>query len=623
MICNHIKKIFNGNTVLSDVHFHLGNNDKAGIVGKNGAGKTTLFKIIAGEISSDSGEIHFPKYSSFGYLKQNMEINSNYTVYKELLTVFDEVMQIEQKLYLIEQEISKTHSIELTHEYDNLRAVFEQKRGYEYKSLVRGILKGLGFSKDVYDMKISDLSGGQKTRICLAKLLLQQPTLLMLDEPTNHLDIAAIEWLENFLRTYKGTVLIISHDRYFLDKIVNKIIHIEFGKSRMYDGNYDNFIIESTKFQEIAMHHYENQQREINRQKAVIEKLRQFNREKSIKRARSREKMLEKQDIIEKPISDNSTINFSLIPQVISGTDVLSVEDLAMSFDGNQIFNNISLDIKRGEKVAIVGPNGVGKTTLFKIILGKLKQQRGDFYLGANVNVGYYDQEHNTLNNSNTIIEEISSNFPNLKNGYIRNVLATFLFTDEDVFKHISTLSGGEKGRVSFAKIMLSYSNLLLLDEPTNHLDITSKEILERAISNYEGTVIYVSHDRYFINQTATKVLEMNKDGMIVYLGDYDYYIEKKLQNKNIINKPTIQQEKSDWAEQKLIKTNMRKIKTQIDKIEKQIEETELKIKKIDEDLYLPEIYNDFKKVNEYSQKKQELTVLLNNLYEEWELLNM
>ncbi|OON99278.1 MAG: ABC transporter [Epulopiscium sp. Nele67-Bin004] len=624
---NHIKKSFNEKEILLDINFHVEANDKVAIVGNNGVGKTTLFKIITGELMADSGDVTMAKNCTIGYLHQHMNINSENTVFIELLSVFEDIMKIEKRLEQMEQAIAKSGSMTLTLAYDTLRQQYENNKGYEYKSLVKGILKGLGFEESIYDKKVSTLSGGQKTRISLAKLLLQDPTLLLLDEPTNHLDIESIEWLEGFLRNYRGAVLIISHDRYFLDKVVNKVVHIEFGKSQIYNGNYDNFVIESAKHHEIAMREYANQQREINKQKEVIAKLRQFNREKSIRRANSREKALNKITPLNMPMIDDKPMNLILTPQIQSGNDVLSVRDVGMYFDTKLIFKNISFEIKKGDKIAIVGPNGVGKTTLFKLILEQLYTRLGEIHLGTNVHIGYYDQEHESLNSHNSIIEEIQQTYPTLTNGHIRNVLAAFLFMGDDVFKEIGTLSGGEKGRVALAKLMLSESNFLLLDEPTNHLDIMSKEILERAITTYEGTVLYISHDRYFINQTATKILDMSKLAMTVYLGDYDYFLEKKKELTLISAPVEVKAETSksanklDWQKNKEQQTQIKKLQTKLKNLEKSIEDAEKEVMDIDEMLCQPEYYSDFAKSKQLSTKKQSIEQTIAHYYVEWETI--
>ena len=643
--CNNIKKTFVDKEVLKNISFHIEDHEKVALIGNNGAGKTTLFKILTKELDTDDGTLTFSKDCQIGYLKQNMDLASNRTVYDELISVFDDVIALEKKLHEMENEIARTSSLDLIHAYDKLRGEFEDRKGYEYKSLVKGVLKGLGFDESVYDKPVSILSGGQKNRVALGKLLLQEPTLLLLDEPTNHLDIEAIEWLEGFLRNYKGAVLIISHDRYFLDKIVTKVVHVEFGRSFVYNGNYSDYMLKSEKEYEIAMKHFEKQQKEIAHQQAVISKLKQFNREKSIKRARSREKALEKIEVMDLPMIDNKPMQLTLTPRITSGNDVLYTDQLSKSFDDAVLFENMCLSIKKGDKVALVGPNGVGKTTFFRMLLGKMEPTTGSFRLGSNVMIGYYDQEHSTLDTSNTIMEEIQSAFPELKNGEIRNVLAAFLFTGEDVFKTISTLSGGERGRVALAKIMLSKANFLILDEPTNHLDILSKEILENAILNYEGTILYVSHDRYFINQTASKIVEMSKTGTKEYLGDYDYYIEKKKEltatfdsasdssapkhlstmtstSSTPVASESASSTKLDRQKQKEEQARVRRIQNQLAKIEEAISEAEERISFIDEQLCLEEVYSDFEKSKDFLQEKEDLSEQIASLYEEWETLS-
>lgn len=622
--CSNVKKSFDDKVVLDGISFHIEEHEKAALIGNNGAGKTTLFKILSGSMSCDEGSVMYSKNCSIGYLKQHMELESNYTVYEELLHVFDEVIEIENQLTLLENQIAKTSSSELIHQYDNLRLTYENKKGYEYKSLIKGVLTGLGFSHDIYDQPIRILSGGQKNRVALAKLLLLEPTLLLLDEPTNHLDIDAIEWLEGFLKNYKGAVIIISHDRYFLDKVVSKVIHLEFGKCSVYNGNYSDFTIKSAKEYEIAKHHYEKQQREIARQKTIIAKLKQFNREKSLRRARSREKMLDKIELLDMPMVDDRGMQLSLKPKITSGNDVLIANGICKSFDDKELFKNIRFTVNRGDKIALVGPNGVGKTTLFRIILGQEKATEGQFKLGSNVVIGYYDQEHMNLNLSNTIMDEIRQDFPDLKDGEIRNVLAAFLFYGDDVFKPISMLSGGERGRVALAKIMLSKANFLILDEPTNHLDIMSKEILENALCNYEGTVLYISHDRYFINETATKVIEITPEGAIEYLGDYDYYLEKKsiLKVKNQEEKcENTSSSKEEWKRQKEEQAKTRKLQNQIALIEKEIENLEQRCDEIDQLLCQEEIYSDFEKSAPLIKEKEELEVKIADLYQEWDTL--
>lgn len=624
LACNHINKSFITNVILDDITFHIEEKEKIALIGMNGSGKTTLFRIISNDLEADSGEIIKSKNCSIGYLPQHVSIDSDKTVYDELLTVFNHLIEIEEELRQMESLISTAKPDrldQLVKDYDHLRESFEDNQGYIYKSLIRGVLVGLGLSDDAYDKPVSILSGGQKTRVALAKLLLQNPTVLLLDEPTNHLDIDAIEWLEGFLKKYNGAAIIISHDRYFLDRIVTKVVELEHSKSFVYEGNYSFFIKQKAINKEIEAKQYINQQREIKRQEQVIDKLRQFNREKSIKRAQSREKLLDKVERIEKPLESSDGMRLTLTPQIQSGNDVLDAKDLSKSFDDLKLFENLNFQVKRGDKIALVGPNGIGKTTLFRIFMGTVEPSLGQVTLGSNVLVGYYDQEHQTLNDSSSIIEELQDAFPNTKTGTIRNVLAAFLFTGDDVFKLISTLSGGEKGRVALAKIMLSKANFLLLDEPTNHLDILSKEILEDALVNYEGTVLYISHDRYFINKTATKVLDMSTTGMDTYLGNYDYYSEKKLEviEQSLEETPVISNAKEQWLKSKEIQANFRRLENQLAKTEKEIHHTEEALDAIEAQLFLEEVYTDPKKSEEYVLQRSDLESQLEDLYAQWE----
>ncbi len=630
--CNNIKKTFIDKEVIKNISFHIEDHEKVALIGNNGVGKTTLLKILTKDLEPDDGSVTYSKNCQIGYLKQNMDLTSQGTVYEELLSVFADVIALEEKLHEMENKIAQTSSLELINDYDALRRTFEDQKGYEYKSLIKGVLKGLGFDDSVYEKPVSILSGGQKNRVALGKLLLQEPTLLLLDEPTNHLDIEAIEWLEGFLRNYKGAVLVISHDRYFLDKIVTKVVHLEFGQSFVYNGNYSDYILKSEKEYEVAMKHFEKQQKEIARQQAIISKLKQFNREKSIRRARSREKALEKIEVMDMPMIDNKPMHLTLTPRITSGNDVLFADHLSKAFDDALLFENMCMSINKGDKVALVGPNGVGKTTFFRMLLGTMQPTSGTFRLGSNVMIGYYDQEHSNLDTSHTIMEEIQYAFPELKNGEIRSVLAAFLFTGDDVFKPIHTLSGGERGRVALAKIMLSKANFLILDEPTNHLDILSKEVLESAIINYEGTVLYISHDRYFINQTASKIIEMAKEGTTEYLGDYDYFVEKKKEFKetkaliaqsSTSSAPTTSSNtKLDRQKQKEEQTRIRRIQNQMTKLEEAINEAEERMSIIDEQLCLEEIYSDFEKSKDLLEEKESLSLQIASYYEEWEALS-
>lgn len=625
---NNVSKSFGTDVILENISFHIEEKEKVGIVGVNGAGKSTLFKIITGELSLDSGEVIIPKSAALGYFSQSLEIDSSKTIYEELLTVFEPVMLIEQQLRDMENQMAHTKGEELDRlmsNYSELSHKMEEMDGYSYQSRIRGVIKGLGFSDDESSQTINELSGGQKTRVALGKILLQAPDILLLDEPTNHLDIDSIRWLEDFLKSYKGAVVIISHDRYFLDRVIGKVIEIENRKAKEYFGNYSYYAEKKIIDREIAWHQYINQQKEIKHQEEVIKKLREFNREKSIKRAESREKMLDKMERIEAPENLPDKMRLSIKPLKESGNDVLSVNSLSMSFDSAPLFSNISFDIKKGEKVALIGPNGIGKTTLFRIILSKLEPVSGSVKLGSNVVIGYYDQEQSDLNLNKTIFDEISDTYPDLTVTQIRNVLAAFVFTGDDVFKTIDTLSGGEKGRVALAKIMLSKANFLILDEPTNHLDINSKEILEQALKSYEGTVLYISHDRYFINQTAQKIIELTKDKAVTYLGNYDYYMEKLEENKTETKSQetvTETENKIDWKKQKEIQAQQRKKENQIKKLENEISETEDKITELDELLATEEVYTNSMRSREVYEEKEALEEKLMTLYEEWENIN-
>ncbi len=638
LACRQLHKAYGIDVILEKITFHIEEREKAAIVGVNGAGKTTLFKILTGEISADGGEFYLKKDTSVGYLAQNIRIESNRTIYEEMLSVFEKIIQTEQNLREMENEMGGLSGQALAdkmEEYAALQHFFEQQDGYSYQSRLKGVLRGLGFTENDFYRPISQLSGGQKTRVHLGKLLLSRPDVLLLDEPTNHLDIASIEWLEDFLRSYPGSVLIISHDRYFLDRIVTKVVEIENKKSYVYNGNYSFYWQQKEINREIQQKAYDMQQKEIRHQEDVIRTLRQFNREKSIKRAESREKVLDKMERIERPDALPDQMRLTLAPFLTSGNDVLHAENLSKSYSGQKVFQNVSFDVKRSDKVAIIGPNGVGKSTLFRMLLKEVSSDSGLIRFGTNVFVGYYDQEQAKLDDSKTIFEEISDSYPNLTQGQIRNMLAAFVFTGDDVFKPISALSGGEKGRVSLAKIMLSKANTLMLDEPTNHLDMFSKEVLESAITRYEGTCIYISHDRYFINKTAEKILELTPNGVILYNGNYDYYLEKKAErarNKaekallNPQNTPSaapaqpISETKNDWLKQKEQQAAERKLANQIKKLEAEIEETETAISKADEDMAA--CGTDFNKANEIFAEKTKLEEKLEKLYAEWEELN-
>ena len=635
LACKDISKSYGTDVILEKISFNLEEKEKAAIVGVNGAGKTTLFKIITDIISYDGGQLYIPKGTTIGYLEQNIDIRSEKTIHEEMLSVFESVFKTEEKLREMELEMPNVPQKEYNsfmEQYSRLQHEFEESDGYSYQSRINGVLKGLGFTEEEYSQKVCTLSGGQKTRVFLGKLLLMKPDLLLLDEPTNHLDIESIQWLEDFLKGYTGSVLIISHDRYFLDKTVTKIIEIENRCSTVYNGNYSFFISQKEVIRAAQLKQYADQQKEIKHQEEVIKTLRQFNREKSIKRAESREKALNKMEKIEKPENLPEKMHFRLTPRIQSGNDVLSVDSLSMAFDSNKLFSNVTFEIKRGEKVAIIGPNGIGKSTLFKIILGELAPKSGKTTLGVNVYPGYYDQEHHELDDRNTIFDEIHNAYPNMTNGEIRSVLAAFVFTNDDVFKTIGTLSGGEKGRVSLAKIMLSKSNFLILDEPTNHLDMYSKEILENAINSYEGTVLYISHDRYFIDKTAERVIELSKDGVTQYLGNYSYYMEKKAERERLaaanatdmfasqsVKATAVSDSKADWLMQKEEQAKARKKANEIKKVEDEIEKTEARIAELDELLFTPEVNADTEKLKTLFDEKTVLETKLEDLYEKWE----
>lgn len=628
--CNNIKKTYIDNEVLKDLSFHLNENDKAALIGINGCGKSTLLKLIMGIESSDAGDIILSKDTSVGYLPQNALLDSTLTIYDEILSVKDELLQMEKEIESMQQAMESAEGDELEaliNKHTEALRIFENKGGYVYKSEVRGILLGLGFKEDAFNQCVNTLSGGQKTRIALGKLLLNSPDLIILDEPTNHLDMSSIAWLENYLLNYKKTVFIVSHDRYFLDKIVNKVIEIENGKSTTFDGNYSDYAVKKEILKNMAMNAYLKQQAQIEHQEAVIEKLRSFNREKSIKRAESRVKALDKLDRLDKPTELNSEMQFTLSPRIESGKDVLSINHLSKSYGNNILFSDINFEVKRGEHISIIGDNGSGKTTLLKILNNIESADSGEFRLGTKVSIGYYDQEHHVLSEEKTIFEEISDEYPNLTNTEIRNVLAAFLFIGEDVFKKIKSLSGGEKGRVSLAKLMLSEANFLILDEPTNHLDIDSKEILENALNNYEGTLLYVSHDRYFINRTADKILELKNRNFIEYLGDYDYYLEKRENivlpsdnpSKEDVTVTKDSENKLDWKAQKEQQAALRKIQNKQKEIESKIEVLENKQAKLNEELANPAYSSNSAKLNELTSELAKADEEIMELMDMWE----
>lgn len=623
--CSNITKSFNDNTILSNASFHIEENEKAAIVGLNGAGKSTLLKIITGEYTADEGTVTIARDKSLGYLAQHQDIESDLTIYDELFSVKQDILQMEQKLRQMEQDmkhLSGTELEELMERYSRLNHEFEMNNGYAVRSETVGVLKGLGFSEEDFNKQVRTLSGGQKTRVSLGRLLLSKPDILLLDEPTNHLDLLSISWLEGFLSNYRGSVIIVAHDRYFLDKIVTKVIEVDLSHVMTFTGNYSAYAAKKAQLRDAQLKEYYNQQKEIKHQQEVITKLKSFNREKSIKRAESREKMLAKIDVLDKPVTNEASMHFKLEPCKLSGNDVLTVDHISKSFDGKQLFENVCFEIKRGEKVALIGANGTGKTTILKMITGGLRSDSGSIRPGANVYIGYYDQEHNVLHKDKTLFQEISDDYSDLTNTQIRNVLAAFLFTNDDVFNKIETLSGGERGRVSLARLMLSNANFLILDEPTNHLDITSKEILENALNNYTGTCLFVSHDRYFINSVATRILELTPEGVNLYNGNYDYYMEKKAQ---LTATETVQAQTSqtasrkDWQAMKEEQARERKRKNELEKIENKISELEDEDRSIDEELVKEEVFTDVQKLMELNSRKEEIQKELEKLYSDWE----
>ena len=634
---HNISKSFGEETVLNGVSFHMNEHDKVALIGRNGAGKTTLLRIILGELSADEGEVTIAKTTTIGYLSQHQDLSVDRTIYEEVLSAKEHLVEIEARLRGIEEEMKHLNGAELDDkykEYERLNHAFEQENGYALRSEVTGLITGLGFTEEEFNKPVSVLSGGQKTRVALGKLLLSSPDLIILDEPTNHLDMASIAWLENYLALYKGSVLIVSHDRYFLNRIVNRVVEIEFGRSMMYEGNYDAFYEKKAQAREAQRRQYLNQQAYIKHQEEVIARLRSFNREKSIKRAESRVKMLEKIERVEKPQEEEQGMRIHLVPCVESGKDVLTVTGLSKSFPGNPLFHDISFLIKKGERVALLGENGTGKTTMLKIIRGLMPADSGTIREGAKVYIGYYDQEQQNFNEDNTVFEEISDDHPAMTNTEIRNTLASFLFTGDDVFKPIPTLSGGERGRLSLVKLMLSEANFLLLDEPTNHLDITSKEILEDALNGYEGTVFYVSHDRYFVNKTATRILDLTHETVISYDGNYESYLEQKdrkeaaagISSSVSANSSSTEQvqtaNKASWMEQKAKDAQDRKLKNRIAKLEEIIEDCESRIAKLEEDMLAPENCTNSFALNKLTEEKSALEEKLLAAMTEWEELS-
>ena len=664
--CSNISKSFGTDSILNHVSFHIEEREKAAVVGINGAGKSTLLKIIVGELAPDEGSVVIAKGKTLGYLAQHQDLDSGRTIYDELLEVKRPIIEMEERLRTLEVNMKRSQGEELEslyQTYSRLSHEFELANGYAWKSEITGVLKGLGFLEEEFSKPVSTLSGGQKTRVSLGKLLLSKPDIILLDEPTNHLDMESIAWLENYLLNYQGTVVIVAHDRYFLDRVVTKVVELDNGSSTVFQGNYSAYSEKKAMLRASILKAYLNQQQEIKHQEEVITKLRSFNREKSIKRAESREKLLNKIERIEKPTEVNDAMNITLEPDIVSGNDVLTVRGLTKGFDGQTLFSDVDFEIKRGERIAIIGNNGTGKTTILKIINGILAADAGEIRLGSRVHIGYYDQEHHVLHSEKTLFQELSDTYPNMNNTQIRNVLAAFLFTGDDVFKLIGDLSGGEKGRVSLAKLMLSEANFLILDEPTNHLDITSKEILESALCRYTGTVLYVSHDRYFINRTATRILDLTHNTLVNYIGNYDYYLEKRDTMEQLFSaspaassKPSENNSqaaafaasgpvnaaslpwsgdrgnasssdsgdssgKTDWKQQKEEQARLRKRQNELKKTEDAIHQLETRDGEIDSLLCQEDVFSDVAKLMELNAEKQSIAGQLEELYEKWEEL--
>jgi ATP-binding cassette subfamily F protein 3 len=663
LACQNICKNFGTTPILNQVSFHVNDREKVAIVGINGAGKSTLFKIIMGELPPDEGDVIFSKGATCGYLAQHQELATENSIYEEVLSIKADVIRLEETIRQLELDMKSVQGVELDrmlNTYTRITHEFEVKNGYAYKSEVIGVLKGLGFIEEDFTRKVTTLSGGQKTRVALGKLLLSNPDIIFLDEPTNHLDMESISWLETFLANYNGAVVVIAHDRYFINKVVTKVIELDNNKATVFEGNYSSYAQKKEQLRETMIKHYLNQQREIKHQEEVITKLRSFNREKSIRRAESREKMLDKVERIDRPTTVNAEMDIRLEPNITSGNDVLTVRDLSKSFGSNQLFEHLEFEIKRGEKIAIIGNNGTGKTTILKIINQIIEADAGEIKYGAKVHIGYYDQEHHVLDMSKTIFDEIQDTYPFMDNTKVRNALAAFLFTNDDVFKLIKDISGGERGRVSLAKLMLSDANFLILDEPTNHLDIISKEILENAITNYTGTVLYVSHDRYFINKTATRILDLTHATLINYVGNYDYYLEKKPEfeyrffgigtsvmkeatdnkinvlsglrvNQTTMSNPTttsssmedtVSETKQDWKQQKEEQARLRKKQNDLKRVEDEIHRLETRNEELNSLLLEERIYTNSNRLMELTQEKKTNDSKLEELLEEWESLS-
>lgn len=646
---NNVSLSFGDKNILNKISFLVNENDRVALIGDNGTGKTTLLKVITGEYRADEGDIVFKKDIKLGYVSQHQNITSELSVYEELLDSKKDLIEAEEKIREMEENLKNISESEMNSymdKYHSLLESFEKSGGYTYKSEINGVLNGLNFV-DYKDKKVNTLSGGERTRLMLGKILLCKPELILLDEPTNYLDISSVEWLENYLLNVNAAVLYVSHDRYFINKTANRVIEISGGSILDYAGNYDEFLVKREQYFDTLTAQYENQQRMIKHQLDVIKKLRSFNREKSIKRADSRQKMLDKIEVLDKPVNESNEMRLFLTPDKESGKDVLSVKNISKRFDDKDLFDNVSFEIKKGEHVALIGANGTGKTTILKIINDIYKSDTSsEIRFGSNVSVGYFDQQANVIDDNKTLFDEISDAYPNMTQTEIRNTLGAFLFSDDDVFKKIGVLSGGEKCRVVLAKIMLSKANFLILDEPTNHLDMTSKQILEEAINSYDGTCLYVSHDRYFINKTADKIYSLEGNTITEYLGNYDYYLEKSKTQVNFTgsnstanntnngissstssssaNNSSLNESeaKLDWKEQKQLQSEKRKVENKIRNIEADIEKYESEIEKLNEEMNRPEVANNSFKLNEICTKQNEINEKLTDAYDTWEKLS-
>jgi ATP-binding cassette subfamily F protein 3 len=617
---------YSAEKILDELNFTINENEKVALIGLNGSGKTTLFNILTSELDYDSGTVHVNKAKKLGYLKQIDNFKNNDTIYSVIEEVFQHIMDLESQLRNLEAKMSNPSDDEevnlIMEEYATINDEFEKLDGYSYQSRIKGVLNGLGFKHDDFNKNINKLSGGQKNRVMLARLLLTSPDILFLDEPTNHLDIKSVEWLEKFIKDYKGTIILISHDRYFLDSVTSKTLFLNNKTITQYNGNYSHFIKKRTENLELQRKKYIIQEKEIQRQKEIIAKFLSNGRDKKVKQAKSREKMLQSIQRVEKPEEENNKISIRFTPGIESGNDVLFVNGLSKSFGQEKVFENIDFNIYKSDKIGLIGPNGVGKSTLIKIITGQLKANSGKYDYGHNVNIGYFDQELSDLNPDNSVLDEIWDEYPRLKVHEIRSYLARFNFYNDDLFKTIDNLSGGEKSRLSLLKLMLSNTNFIVMDEPTNHLDIDSKDVLEKTISDYTGTILIISHDRYFLNKTVSKIFEMDSTGMTEYLGDYDYYYYKKNMSdveEESENSTTKTELKNNAKKEREIIRERQRLKKRIEEIEVSIHNLEDEVSQLEDQLCLPDVYNDHIKAKEVNDNLERLKLQLEDKYYQWE----